>query len=281
TRFEDAMRSRVFEPVGMQNVTYFAQEAILHPVSVGHGPEEHGGLKIFSPWPIPRRSNPAGGVSTVPADLLRFAQMHMNDGAIDGRRVLKAESAKRMRTKQVDADAGREWGLGWSLRTIDGVHIAEHNGATNGFTARLTTIPEKRFAIAILTNGDRGGNVHSAISSAVLEHRFGLTEQKPLPVEVDNNLLARYAGRYRQDLAEMDLVLEDGQFTVSRRATNPFSGEQTEREPFQFVPTGNQRLIAVGGESDGSEADLILNADGSVRYLRFGGRLAFPVSSAD
>ncbi len=278
-RFEDAMRTRVFEPAGMQNVTYFAQEAILHAVAVGHGPDGKGGTKIFSPWPIPRRSNPAGGISTIPADLLRFAHMHMNDGEIDGRRILRPQSAQLMRTKQVDADAGREWGLGWSLRTIDRTKISEHNGATNGFTARLTTIQEKQFAIAILTNGDRGGNVHSAISSAVLERRFGFKEQKPRPVEIDDSLLARYAGRYRQDLAEMDLTLEEGQFSVTRRSTNPFSGEQTEREPFKFVPTGERRLIAVGGESDGSEADLILNPDGSVRFLRFGGRLAFPVST--
>jgi CubicO group peptidase (beta-lactamase class C family) len=277
-RFEDAMRARVFEPTGMGNVTYFAQEAILHPVAVGHGSDGNGGIKIFSPWPIPRRSNPAGGISTIPAELLRFARMHMNDGEIDGRRVFQAESARLMRTKQADADAGREWGLGWSLRTIDGTLIAEHNGATNGFTARLTTIPEKQFAIAILTNGDRGGNVHSAISSAVLERRFGLKEQKPQPVERDNERLARYAGRYRQDLAEMDLTLENGRFSVTRRSTNPFSGEHTEREPFHFVPTGERRLIAVGGESDGSEADLILNPDGSIRFLRFGGRLAVPVA---
>jgi CubicO group peptidase (beta-lactamase class C family) len=276
-RFEDAMRARVFQPIGMQNVTYFAQEAILHPVAVGHGPYGDGGIKIFSPWPIPRRSNPAGGISTMPADLLRFARMHMNDGEIDGRPVLHSTSAQLMRTKQVDADAGREWGLGWSLRTVNGVLIAEHNGATNGFAARLTTIPEKQFAIAILTNGDRGGNVHSAISSAVLERRFGLKVQKPKPVEIEHSVLARYEGRYRQDLAEMELTLEDGRFAVTRRSTNPFSGEQTERQPFHFVPTGERRLIAVGGDSDGSEADLILNPDGSVRYLRFGGRLAFPV----
>ncbi|MGH2535066.1 MAG: serine hydrolase domain-containing protein [Thermomicrobiales bacterium] len=278
-RFEDAMRERVFDPLRMANTTYFAQEAIRHAVAVGHEPDEDGKLKISEPWPIPRRSNPAGGISSNVDELLRFARMHVQDGEVDGTRVLSEASAQAMRTKQVDADARGAWGLGWSLRTISETVIAEHNGATNGFTARLTTIPARGFALAILTNGSRGGSAHGAISSAALERFFGLTEDEPTPVEWDADRLVRFAGLYRQDLADLTLTVEDGGYRVAIRSTNPFDGQQRDRDPFRFVPIGDRLLLAKGGESDGGRADFILNPDGSARFLRFGGRLAYPAGA--
>lgn len=274
-RFEDAMRERVFTPLRMPRTTYFAQEAIRHAVAVGHEPGDDDGLKVSDPWPIPRRSNPAGGISSNVAELLRFARMHLQVGELDGERVLRSESARQMRTKQVDADARGARGLGWSLRTIGDTQIAEHNGATNGFTARLTTIPARGFALAVLTNGSRGGSAHSAICDAALERFFGLKEDEPVPVAWDADRLARFAGHYRQDLAEMTLSIADGGYRVEVRTTNPFDGQQRDRDPFRFVPIDDRLLLAKGGEADGAKADLILNPDGSVRFLRFGGRLAY------
>ena len=65
--FEANMRERVFEPFGLTGATYFASEAILSPVSVGHvgATDGSGQLQVASPWPIPRRSiRPAGSAHT-------------------------------------------------------------------------------------------------------------------------------------------------------------------------------------------------------------------------
>jgi len=176
--FEALMRERVFDPLGLTRATYFADEAIRHSVAVGHEPESNDQpdrLRVSSPWAIPRRSNAAGGISTNVAELLAFAEMHFNDGRLGDNRVLTEESARAMRTRQVDADAFRTWGIGWSMREVGSDSIVEHNGATNGQTARLTVIPARRFAIAVLTNHDRGSVAHTTIASAALERLFGLT----------------------------------------------------------------------------------------------------------
>ena len=54
-----------------------------------------------------------------------------------------------MRELHTEADFTRRWGLGWSLREINGVRAVEHTGATNGFMGRLCVIPERKFALAI------------------------------------------------------------------------------------------------------------------------------------
>ncbi|HEY7036927.1 MAG TPA: serine hydrolase [Thermomicrobiales bacterium] len=274
--FEQSMRERVFKPLGLERTTYFAAEAIRHSVAVGHIQLPNHPARIADPWPIPRRSNPAGGISSNVAELLRFARAHMQDGELDDRRVLSAESTRAMRTRQTDADYPRIWGLGWSLRPAAGLTIAEHNGATNGFMARLTTIPERGFALAILTNGDHGSTAHGKIADVALERFLGIADEKPPRITLDAAALTRFAGTYRHNLAVATLTVEDGGYRVERVTRNAFTGEETVRDPFRLVPVADRIFVVDGGELDGAYAELILNADGGVRFLRFGGRLGYP-----
>jgi CubicO group peptidase (beta-lactamase class C family) len=275
--FEQAMKERVFKPLGLERSTYFAAEAIRHSVAVGHTKLPGEEQKVADPWPIPRRSNPAGGISSNVAELLRFSLAHMQDGELDGVRVLSAESARAMRTKQTEGDYPRFWGLGWSLRESNGLTIAEHGGATNGFMARLATVPERTFAVAILTNGDHGSAAHGKIGDMILERLHGIKSDTPARTTLDDAALARFARKYRHDLADLTLTVENGGYRVDRVTRNPFSGEETAREPFRLVPVSERIFVVDGGEFDGSYGEMILNGDGSVRFLRFGGRLGYPV----
>jgi CubicO group peptidase (beta-lactamase class C family) len=275
--FEQAMRERVLKPLGMERTTYFAAEAIRHAVAVGHTQLPDQPQRVADPWPIPRRSNPAGGVSSNVGELLRFAQMHIQDGELDGARVLSAESARAMRTLQCQADYPRTWGIGWSLREVGGVLLAEHGGATNGFMARLSTAPARGFAVAILTNGDHGSAAHGTIGDVVLERLLGIKDEKRARIALDDAALARYAGKYRHDLADVTLNVDDGGYRVDRVTRNPFSGEESVREPFRLVPISERIFVVDGGDLDGAYAEMILNANGSIRFIRFGGRLGYPV----
>jgi hypothetical protein len=183
-----------------------------------------------------------------------------------------------MRTVQTEADHPRLWGLGWSLREVGGVRLAEHSGATNGFMARLTVVPERGFAIAVLTNGDHGSAAHGKIAEAALERFLALHEESLARISLDGEALARFAGRYRHDLADLTLAVEDGGYRVQRVTRNAFTREETGREPFRLAPVGERLFVVDGGELDGSYAEMILDGNGGVRFLRFGGRLGYPVA---
>ena len=274
-RFEDLVRGRIFEPLKLDRATYFPDEAILYPVAVGHV-KSGDGVAVARPWPIARNANPAGGISANVGELLRFARMHMQDGELDGVRVLKPESARAMRARETVAEPFVTWGLGWRRREVDGSLIVEHGGATNGFTARLTTVPERGFAIAILTNHAAGAAVHTEIARVALERLLGIRDELPSVIRLSDEELARFAGPYSHRLGDVTLTVRDGGYDVTRVNRNPFSGAETKGDPFRLEPVSDRVFLASGGGTDRSYADVITNADGSVRFFRFGGRLGYP-----
>src|SRR5215203_1795039 len=73
--FEQAMRQRIFAPLGMERATYFATEAVLHSVAVGHLDAGPKSVRIAKPFQIPRRANPAGGIISTVAEMIRFTEM--------------------------------------------------------------------------------------------------------------------------------------------------------------------------------------------------------------
>ena len=275
-RFGDLVRERIFEPLELDRATYFPDHAILYSVAAGHV-KSVDGVSVARPWPIARNSNPAGGVSANVSELLRFATMHMQDGELDGVRILKPESAQAMRAHETAAGPFTSWGLGWSRREVNGTLIVEHGGATNGFTARLTTVPERGFAIAILTNHAAGVAAHTEIARVALERLLGIRDVLPPTIALPDDALARFAGKYSHRLGDVTLSVRDGGYDVTRVNRNPFSLAETVGDPFRLEPVAERVFLASGGGMDRSYADVITNADGSVRFLRIGGRLGYPV----
>ncbi|MDR0849840.1 MAG: beta-lactamase family protein [Propionibacteriaceae bacterium] len=152
------LTDRIVTPLGLTNVCPSADEAILRRAAVGHmdGPD---GPVATTTWALPRSNQAAGAMLAMSAhDLVRFAQMHLNDGlAPDGTRLLSPESVAAMQTAQVEVpplrNMGDSWGLGWDLTHTDQGLVIHHTGGTIGQAAFLCVIPEQQFAIAALTNG--------------------------------------------------------------------------------------------------------------------------------
>ena len=135
---------RVIEVVSGQPFDQFLQSRLfapLHMVDTGfHVPEDKLARLVAVPGAQPaslsdgdvtkRQTFFSGGggiVSTVP-DFLRFCQMLLNGGELDGARILKPETVRLMMTNSLPPDihiAGHEagpafgtgWGLGFAIRT--------------------------------------------------------------------------------------------------------------------------------------------------------------------
>src|SRR5262249_21946007 len=147
--FEDAMRERIFGPLGLARSFFFAHEAITYPTAVGHslttpGGDEH---QVVRDYLLPRNVAPAGGFISDAGDLLTFAALCMGDGTWTGRRVLgpaalEAMLAAQVRSASFPAAGYAEWGgLGWAIRFIDGVRVVEHGGSLSGFEVKLKLVP--------------------------------------------------------------------------------------------------------------------------------------------
>ncbi len=278
--FEDVMRELLLEPAGFDRTFQFAHEAITYPLAVGHvhpDPSDEDTLEIARRYPLPRTSNAAGGIISTVGDLLKFAQLHMNNGVVDGQQVISEASVKAMQQWQTKAAGlADEWGLGWMMFNIDGARAIGHGGTTNGFQAALRIVPEHNFAISILTNSDRGHAAEKPIIEWALQHHLGLAPKEHQRVMLEPQQLERFVGKYSQKMA--DIVVSDGSgslkmdyFTSSALAD---SAEPKKMPTADLMPIGELEFIVTNGPSVGSLVDFIETDSGDIRFIRVGGRFA-------
>ncbi|HWK79347.1 MAG TPA: serine hydrolase domain-containing protein [Thermomicrobiales bacterium] len=213
--FEQALQERVLAPWGLEHTVLFAEDAIARPHAVGQNlRSREEGFAIARPYWNRRHATAAGGVLSTVGDLVRFARAHLAGGELDGNRVLSAASARAMREEQIavgpgDATFGSAYGLGWSLKTQDGVQRIGHGGATDGFRAQLTAVPEKGFVLAMLTNADTGTSAMQEIEAWALEHYLGIPEQAPSPIALSAAELDAYAGSFNR-FNQQTVLTRDG-----------------------------------------------------------------------
>ena len=125
--FDQFLQSRLFAPLRMVDTGFYVPEDKLARLVAVPGTQPPS----LSDGDVAKRqtffSGGGGIVSTVP-DFLRFCQMLLNGGELDGVRILKPETVRLMTTNSLPPDihiAGHEagpafgtgWGLGFAIRT--------------------------------------------------------------------------------------------------------------------------------------------------------------------
>jgi len=125
--FDQFLQSRLFAPLRMVDTGFYVPEDKLARLVAVPGAQP----PPLSDGDVTKRqtffSGGGGIVSTVP-DFLRFCQMLLNGGELDGVRILKPETVRLMTTNSLPPDihiAGHEagpafgtgWGLGFAIRT--------------------------------------------------------------------------------------------------------------------------------------------------------------------
>lgn len=276
TTFEAAMRERIFDPLGLGRTCFFAHEAIVHSVAVGHDQAVPGGDEHrVAPQYYPRNRNPAGGIISTVGDLLAFTALHLGDGRTNGTRVLSEATLRAMQAPQVRAgNFADAYGLGWALRTVAGVDVIGHSGSINGYESRLTIVPERRFAIAVLTNSGRGSAAIRGIEAWALEHYCGLRAEDAPSVTLGSGQLPRYTGRYRRPHAAIAVAAHGGGLRIDVLAKDPWTGEESRLPPQLVRPIDAGEFVVTEGEEQGARVDFIPGDTGQPRFIRLGGRLA-------
>ena len=184
-------------------------------------------------------------------------------GAVGGERVLSPESLKQMQTPQVRVNAEGEWGLGWSLGRAGGVRTIGHNGATNGFQAFLVAVPERNYAITMLTNSSRGTSASRGIAKWALARDLGLETPEPTRIELAPEALHRLTGVYRQALSVSTITVAEGAnaeapLQMGVVTTNPFTGEEKEWPAVGLAPIAPDACLITSGENEAGPGRLHL-----------------------
>jgi len=275
--YQAALKELVLDPLGLESSYFESGDVMTHRFVVGHNVTEEG-CKVARPWPLPRSLYPAGGIICDVRDLLRYARFHLGDGRVnDETRLLSSESMELMQSPQVTIWRDDSVGIAWMINEIDGVRILSHSGGTTGQISLLQLIPERDFAMAILTNANRGGLVTLEMSRWALKHYLELEMPEPKSIESSEEELASYTGHYSQPYMDFDLGMLAGKLVGLWKVKGSFPTKDTppppQSPPMSLALCEKDRLLVLDGPTKGLRGEAIRKPDGSIGWLRFGGRI--------
>jgi CubicO group peptidase (beta-lactamase class C family) len=167
--FEDYVSSAVLGPLGMTRTGYRYLEgapaatghvrmpAVLTPalrlvMPAGIVGSRHGGQTRLNKFYV--RGAGYGGLVGDVVDAGRFAAMHLGDGTLGDQRILRVETARRMRRVQTPGKPF-DMGIAWFRRPTDEAAkpiFVEHLGAGGGFFNAMRLYPDLDLAMVMMSN---------------------------------------------------------------------------------------------------------------------------------
>ena len=120
--YEEFLQKRLFDPLGMDDTTFWPDEKQLRRLAKSYKVGKDGGAleeEVVTQLKYPlndhsRQPMPAGGLFSTAADTTRFCQMVLNGGAYKGRRYLSEAAVKQMTSIQT-GDLPQNYGFGWTV----------------------------------------------------------------------------------------------------------------------------------------------------------------------
>ena len=102
--FDEFLQDRIFEPLGMHETGFYVRNENAHRLARQYVPGRDGNLRrtdsgaFLSP---PKFLSGGGGLTSTASDYMKFAQMHLNGGTLNGKRILSEDSIQLMRSNQL------------------------------------------------------------------------------------------------------------------------------------------------------------------------------------
>lgn len=284
TSINRAVRDLILTPLGLAHAGTTAGDFIVNRFAAGHANRGDAPPALQRPF-SPSVSVTAGGVGLCITDLLNYAKFHLGDGtSASGERLLSRASLELMRTPQLHKQStDDDIGIAWHLRNVGSLRVAAHGGTLSGHILLLEIVPEKNFAIGILTNAINGWRLIQDVEREALKQYHGATFTKnyaiahrglvetlpnvePLAKQPD---LTPYVGRYLRPMNAVSVRVESGKLAVQEI---PNSGDPRPVMPIAFF--GPDRAIVTDGNDRGQSIEFVRDSAGSVKWIRVVGRVA-------
>lgn len=179
--WEENMQERIFSPLGMATAStggggYLASRNLSscygHYFKDGEPRnEEMVGEDRALVWLT--GIGPAGGVNSGIADLIKWAQFHLNMGKVGDKQLISEKNMKYLHTGQTitSQDSARTnlYGHCWFIEQNNRYRVYFHTGTTWGYTTLVAFIPQLNLGFAMLFNNDSPVNSRYAIMRRIID----------------------------------------------------------------------------------------------------------------
>jgi CubicO group peptidase (beta-lactamase class C family) len=270
--YEQAAQEMLLDPLGLKMSFFFPSDILItHRFVAGHHNE---GKNIFvsRPWAIGRAGNGVGGVVSTVKGLLTYARFHMGNG----NRIIKRKTLEAMRVPQISMGRRGNMGITWFISPSGKPIRYSHGGATHGQQAIFMFIPEKDFAIAILTNSDEGGILNTNVLTLALELYCDIKPVMPQPIKTSISELKEFTGSYRIGIEAFDLKIKHGDLMYHHIPLGGFPAPDSPpgpaTPPMRIAFYDKDQTIGLDEPLKNALGDFIRDENGHVEFFRIGGR---------
>jgi CubicO group peptidase (beta-lactamase class C family) len=201
--YDDAMKKRVFGPLGMTATTFDFKRALAANHASAHAPsvDDEPALAVmdanYSIVPV----RPAGGAWSNVHDVLKYVQMELAKGALpNGQRYISESVLLERRAPQVAIGKDETYGMGLEVNTAYGTPVVHHGGSMIGYKSDMMWLPDHGVGAVILTNSDAGGVMTRTFRRKLLEVLF---DGRP---EADADLATMAKAMHQQIVDERKLL---------------------------------------------------------------------------
>ncbi|MES2176337.1 MAG: serine hydrolase [Gemmatimonadota bacterium] len=174
--WEDFVRTRILEPVGMTGSTVRHSDAMAGGNVASTHAEVDGVVKVIAPM-VSDNTNPAGGINSSAADMAKWMIVQMDSGRIapaangaPERRLFSPASTRQIWSIVTPIPVGSRvtpglehlrpnlsgYALGLGVSDYRGKLRLQHSGGLPGYLSLVTMIPSARLGVAVLTNQESG-----------------------------------------------------------------------------------------------------------------------------
>ena len=219
--YQQFIQQRIFDPLGMTHSYYDMPQPIIPRRAAGYdkGPAGYTNTEYLSMT----QPYSAGGLASTVDDLALW------DAALYTGQLLRPKTLEPAHVTHKLADSSEtEYGYGWSISQFAGRRLISHGGGIPGFLCSAQRLPEDGVYVAVLSNST--GRDPGELAIKIVGWLVGQPFVVPEPIELDPEVLARYAGDYESpDLGKWKVHHEDNQLMAQpgengpRMALVPFS----------------------------------------------------------
>lgn len=214
--YESYVYDHIVKPAGMDHTRFTMKELDDYEnKTISYGKTDENGEEtiITDPiWSTSTSMQATGFLKSTANDMLKYAQIYLNKGRVNGKEILSEQSVQEMINPQMKVHRGQYYGYG--LRIIPdyfGHTFIGHGGSLRSVSARFGIIPEKGLAGIVLAN------LIGFPASRLLDYVFNDYLGKDIATSIDyeaydipSENLDIYAGEYKSDEgAHITLKKED------------------------------------------------------------------------
>jgi len=200
---------------------------------------------------------PAGALNTTARDLSKLAMIVNNEGKLDGKTILEADTLKEMfkvQNENIPLDLGEKIGLGWFINdsVLQDEMVYGHDGATIAHRSSFLVAPKSKLGVVVLTNSDSADSVK--IADMLLQKAWEAKTGKKLShkkvfISTDSD----FQGTYATMLGKVDVAKKSNEHYIAKTALGNFGLKKQDNGTytikyllFNFIPIGDSELDSIG-----------------------------------